>query len=121
MKLADYQAFTRTTAIYPADRALEYLALGLASEAGEVAGKVKKIFRDRAGEVAGVVKKWIRDGAAEDVLRDKLSAEMGDVCWYLAELCNAAGLDLAEVFAANRKKLEDRRDRGVIGGSGDLR
>lgn len=106
MKLADYQAFTRTTAIYPADRALEYLALGLASE---------------AGEVAGVVKKWIRDGAAEDVLRDKLSAEMGDVCWYLAELCNAAGLDLAEVFAANRKKLEDRRDRGVIGGSGDLR
>ncbi|MDD3445536.1 MAG: nucleoside triphosphate pyrophosphohydrolase family protein [Zavarzinia sp.] len=106
MKLADYQAFTRTTAIYPADRALEYLALGLASE---------------AGEVAGVVKKWIRDGAAEDVLRDKLSAEMGDVCWYLAELCNAAGLDLAEVFAANRTKLEDRRDRGVIGGSGDLR
>lgn len=46
MDLKTYQAFTRTTAIYPEDRTLEYLGLGLASEAGEVAGVVKKWIRD---------------------------------------------------------------------------
>ncbi|MCF4164716.1 nucleoside triphosphate pyrophosphohydrolase family protein [Zavarzinia compransoris] len=104
--LADYQAFARTTAVYPAERRLEYLGLGLASE---------------AGEVAGVVKKWIRDGTSEDELRARLAAEMGDVCWYLAELCSAAGLDLGDVFAANMRKLQDRMDRGVIKGGGDHR
>ncbi len=106
MDLKTYQAFTRTTAIYPEDRTLEYLALGLASE---------------AGEVAGVVKKWIRDQTPQDVLVDKLRAEMGDVCWYLAELCTAAGLDLGDVFAANMAKLQDRKARGVITGGGDNR
>lgn len=106
MTLDDYQAFTRTTAIFPADRALEYLGLGLASE---------------AGEVAGVIKKWIRDGTDDAALKAKLEAEMGDVCWYLSELCNATGLDLAAVFAANMRKLSDRQRRGVITGSGDDR
>lgn len=106
MTLEEYQAFTRTTAIFPADRALEYLGLGLASE---------------AGEVAGVIKKWIRDGTDDDTLKQKLEAEMGDVCWYLAELCNATGLDLEDVFAANMRKLSDRKARGVITGSGDHR
>ena len=46
MKLNDYQVFTRTTAIYPKDKADVYLALGLASESGEVAGKLKKHIRD---------------------------------------------------------------------------
>lgn len=106
MDLKEYQAFTPSTAIYPADRALEYLALGLASE---------------AGEVAGVVKKWIRDGAAPEVLSAKLAAEMGDVCWYLSQLCNATGLDLGQVFAANMEKLRDRQGRGALSGSGDHR
>ncbi|RJF88096.1 nucleotide pyrophosphohydrolase [Oleomonas cavernae] len=106
MNLREYQAFTPTTAVYPAERELEYLALGLASE---------------AGEVAGVVKKWIRDGAAPPVVADKIAAELGDVCWYLAQLCNATGLDLEAVFAANMKKLQDRKARGVIAGSGDNR
>ncbi len=106
MDLEEYQAFTPTTAVYPVDRALEYLGLGLASE---------------AGEVAGVVKKWIRDGATPEVLREKLAAELGDVCWYLAQLCNEVGLDLGEVFAANMAKLKDRQARGKIAGSGDYR
>lgn len=106
MDLETYQRFTPTTAVYPPERALEYLALGLASE---------------AGEVAGVVKKWLRDGTDAAALKAKLGPELGDVCWYLSQICNQVGLDLGEVFAENMRKLEDRRRRGVIQGSGDAR
>ena len=41
-----YQAEAKKTAIFPADKALEYLSLGLVGEAGEVANKVKKIIGD---------------------------------------------------------------------------
>ena len=41
-----YEQQAGETAIFPKDKALEYLALGLTSEAGEVAGKVKKLIRD---------------------------------------------------------------------------
>ena len=41
-----YQEGAKATAIYPKKDALAYLALGLVSEAGEVAGKVKKKIRD---------------------------------------------------------------------------
>ena len=44
-----YEARANNTAIFPKEKALEYLALGLTSEAGEVAGKVKKIIRDGKG------------------------------------------------------------------------
>ncbi len=47
MKLIDeYQIWSRSTAIYPENEALQYLALGLCSEAGEVAGKIKKFIHD---------------------------------------------------------------------------
>ena len=41
-----YENLAGQTAIFPEDKALEYLALGMTSEAGEVAGKVKKLIRD---------------------------------------------------------------------------
>lgn len=82
--------------------------LGLTNEAGEVAGKVKKIFRDRNGVVT-------------DADRQALTLELGDVLWYLAELCTQLGIDLADVAAANIRKLEDRTARGTLAGDGDDR
>ena len=99
----DYQDFAETTAIYPEDKALEYLALGLTSEAGEVAGKVKKLVRD--GEMS-----------VED-----LAKELGDVVWYVAQLCTELDLYFSEVMGLNVEKLSDRLVRGKIGGSGDNR
>lgn len=101
--LKKYQEFTRSTAIYPQSRSLEYLALGLTSEAGEVAGKVKK---------------YIRDGSIDN---SAVIAEISDVFWYLSELCNFYNISIEEVLQKNMDKLSSRKERGVLGGSGDNR
>ena len=98
-----YQDFTDTTAIYPPSKALEYLAMGLTSEAGEVAGKVKK---------------WVRDGYLD---HDELIAELGDVMWYVAQFASAMDVYLSEIAQDNVAKLKDRQERNKLGGSGDNR
>lgn len=103
MDLIEYQEWTRTTAIYPQDQADVYLGLGLASEAGEVAGKLKK---------------FIRDG---NINVESFISELGDVLWYLTRLCDEFGTNLHELAHSNYSKLEDRKNRNVIGGSGDTR
>lgn len=101
----DYQTWSNSTAIYPKDRALEYTALGLASEAGEVAGKIKKL---------------IRDGDTYEG-REAAIGELGDVLWYLARVSEELGVNLSEIALSNQAKLNSRKSRGVIGGSGDNR
>lgn len=103
MLLSNYTEFTRTTAIYPKEQALEYLGLGLVSEAGEVAGKLKKRIRDGAVDV------------------DALAAEIGDVYWYLSRLCDEIGIAPGTILRQNMEKLSSRKERGTIGGSGDVR
>jgi NTP pyrophosphatase (non-canonical NTP hydrolase) len=85
-----------------------YPVLGLTNEAGEVAGKVKKIIRDNDGVV-------LPEHVAE------IAAELGDVAWYLAECASALGVTLDEVFRSNLDKLASRAKRGKLKGSGDKR
>lgn len=87
---------------------LAHHALGLTSEAGEVAGKIKKVIRDKQG--------YLTAGEAKEIAK-----EMGDVLWYLAALCTALNVNMSEVAAANLEKLFSRKQRGVLGGSGDNR
>jgi NTP pyrophosphatase (non-canonical NTP hydrolase) len=109
MKFTDYQTKSRATAKYPAiGHAVIYPTLGLVNEAGEVAGKIKKIFRDKDGVI----------GAAE---REALKAELGDVLWYLAQTCTELEISLDEVAESNLAKLLDRQARGTIQGDGDNR
>ena len=103
-----YQLDSAQTAIYPRERALEYVALGLVGEAGEIANKVKKVIRDNGGEVT----------PEQSAL---IASEIGDVLWYMAALSRELGLDLGAIAQANIQKLNDRQLRGVIGGSGDNR
>ena len=42
----EYQRSACKTAIFPKELGVQYLALGLTGEAGEVANKVKKLIRD---------------------------------------------------------------------------
>lgn len=91
------------TAIYPKQQGLAYTALGLASEAGEYAGKIKK---------------GIRDGTFDD---KAAAAELGDVLWYVATAAHELGYELDEIAHGVVKKLRDRAARNVIQGSGDNR
>ena len=108
----DYQSAVAETAIYPESGtgsvlALAYVGLGL-GEAGEIQGKIKKIIRDDGGQVT-------------DATRIALAKELGDLLWYAARLASEISMPLETVAVMNLNKLADRRERGVLGGSGDER
>jgi len=109
----EYQEKAKTTAIFPANTALEYLSLGLVGEAGEVANKVKKIIRDN--KVAGTQQ--------ADYLHfsNDIASEIGDVLWYCAMLSDYFQVNLGQIMENNLDKLQSRKSRGVLGGSGDKR
>lgn len=109
MNFIDYQTQSRLTAKYPSiGHGVIYPTLGLSNEAGEVAGKIKKIFRDKEGVI----------GEAE---REALKSELGDVLWYLAQVCTELDISLDQVAQSNLAKLLDRQARGKIRGDGDNR
>ena len=104
-----YEMKASQTAIFPKNQALEYLALGLTSEAGEVAGKVKKLIRD--GE----------DMEGYELKKIAIASEIGDVLWYCAMMAKEVGVPLNEIMKENLKKLHGRKVRGTLHGSGDNR
>ncbi|GIV69516.1 nucleoside triphosphate pyrophosphohydrolase family protein [Caldilinea sp.] len=107
--LNEYQRASRHTwSLIHTDHPIVYPTLGLVNEAGEVAGKVKKLFRDKGGVIS-----------PED--REALKQELGDVLWYLAQIATELDLALEEVASANLTKLYDRLERGKIRGDGDTR
>lgn len=78
--------------------------LGLCGEAGEVAEKIKKVFRDK------------NKFSDEEILK-----ELGDVLFYVTALSNIFGGNLKKTMEMNMAKLNDREQRGVLKGSGDNR
>ena len=73
MKLSDFRKFTPTTAQYPVENSFFYLNYGLKSEAGEVLGKVAKLFRG--------------DKTYEG-MRPQIANELGDVCWFVSQIAH---------------------------------
>lgn len=108
MTMNDYQNVAHRTAIYPPETRVFYNALGLAGEAGEVANKIKKIYREKQGKLN-------QDDAREVAL------ELGDVLWYAAEMCGVCGHTMGEVAAMNLLKLNKRKAEMQLTGSGDHR
>jgi len=108
MTFDEFQELSSETAIYDPRWALMYPALGFAGEAGEVCNKVKKVFRDDGGHCTAEV-------------RDSLAKELGDCLWYLSALATDLDLKLDDIARGNRDKLDSRKERGVLGGSGDNR
>ncbi len=77
-------------------------------EAGEVAEKIKKLFRDHGGKLT-------KDYKLE------IAKELGDVMWYIAQLSTELNLKLSDIAKMNLEKLMSRKVRGKIHGSGDNR
>jgi NTP pyrophosphatase (non-canonical NTP hydrolase) len=112
LSFTDYQLATGETAIYPGAGtgtwpALAYVGLGL-GETGEVQGKLKKIVRDHGGITSKEAK-------------TEIGKELGDVLWYVARLADELGLSLEQIAQGNLDKLNSRKERGVLTGSGDNR
>lgn len=101
MDFDSYQQWTATTSIY---EDLDYPLLGLAEECGELLGKFAKWKRDET------------EFPEESVLK-----EAGDVLWMLARVLDDCGISLEEAALANMEKLESRKARNVLTGSGDNR
>ena len=77
------------------DLMLNWCALGLTGEAGEIAELVKKgILHQHGLNVAALVE------------------EIGDCCWYLAGLCTLLGHDFGEIMQFNVDKLKIRYPNG---------
>lgn len=108
-----YQLKTADTAVYPDAGegtiiAVNYAALGLGNEAGEVQGKVKKAWRDDDMQIT-------------DARREAILDECGDVLWYLARVADELGVSLKQIADRNLEKLFGRLERGTLQGSGDNR
>ncbi len=109
MTFREYQLKAKETADYPEKGTnFIYAALGLAGEAGEVADKIKKIWRDKNKQVS-----------ASD--REEVGKEMGDVLWYLSQLAEELGIDFDDVAQMNLDKVHSRLKRNALHGSGDNR
>ena len=111
MNLKEYQKESIKNIIYPRNtqiEAISYCGLGLAEEAGEVVGKIKKIIRDNNGMIT-----------TDRV--EAISLELGDVMWYVAALANELNLDLEDIAIKNVEKLNKRVEKGTLKGSGDNR
>lgn len=87
---------------------LVYPILGLVGEAGELANKLKKVARDG-------------QGMQTDEQTEAIVDELGDVLWYVGAVATETESNLGQIALSNLKKLFSRKERGVLGGSGDTR
>ena len=109
MNFETYQINARKTAIYPElGSNYVYPTLGLVGESGEVAEKVKKVIRDK-------------NGVFDQETLIGLKKELGDVLWYISNICSELNFSLDDIAEENLNKLKKRSMEGKIKGSGDNR
>ena len=124
LTLDEYQARTGDTAVYPGKGTalgLLYATLGIADEGGEAAGKIKKALRDDGLIETNLPDGYLHGGELKPDRALAFKKELGDVLWYIAAAAREAGFSLGDVATANLEKLADRKERGVLQGSGDNR
>ena len=99
MNLDEYQERAKRTDlnVISKENNIDYYALGLVSEAGEFAGRMKIIHRNK-------------DGILTDVDKAALGKDLGDILWYISALCNKLGYTLDDVAEMNLRKLYARME-----------
>ena len=97
MKLNEYQKICERTAKRDFETSNEEImtwGLGIAGEAGNIAGCIKKTFAHKKNQEQGI--------------RENL----GDMMWYAAMICNFFDWNMDEVLEENVRKLEQRYKEG---------
>ena len=97
MELNEYQKLAMVT-LNPALRKKDVLINGVMGLCGE------------SGEAIDIVKKHLAQGNELD--REGLIKELGDIAWYLAETAYSLDVPLEEVFRRNLDKLKSRYPEG---------
>lgn len=113
MTFEEYQKKAVTTLLTDHDFGVldaQFIAqvLGLVGESGEFADKVKKLIRDKNGQLNEADKK-------------ELLKELGDVLWYVGVIAHLLDSDMSDVAQTNLDKLQSRKERSILKGSGDNR
>ena len=123
-----YQHLATRSAIYPGQGTplgLNYAALKLNGEAGELAEHVGKAMRDDdLIHVGGSYSDATFAVKFNDLTPERRAAiikEAGDVLWYVSAIANELGLRMSDIATANLTKLADRTRRNMLQGSGDER
>ena len=111
MNFQEYQRDARKTAIYDGKDellGLFYVSFGLPGEAGEYAEKIKKFIRDD---------KCVMTKERKELI----IKELGDVLWYVANICSELKISMEDVAYTNLKKLNKRKEEDKLHGDGDNR
>ncbi|MDP2629938.1 MAG: nucleoside triphosphate pyrophosphohydrolase family protein [Candidatus Uhrbacteria bacterium] len=92
LNLDKYQELCKQTAKVPVDKTSELAnyGLGVAGEAGDLAGCIKKTLYHNNDQVLGT------------------RENIGDTMWYLAMICNFYGWNFEEILSENIEKLKKR-------------
>ncbi|MGH9352991.1 MAG: nucleoside triphosphate pyrophosphohydrolase family protein [Terriglobia bacterium] len=99
MKLREYQLEAQKTDQVPGTRKEDGRAgimvplLGLAGESGTLLTEYKK---------------WLREGESYQIFKERVSEELGDILWYIANIASKEGLDLEAIAKDNLKKTRSR-------------
>lgn len=105
----EYQTQALKTVCYDQSIGPYYTILGLCGETGEIADKLKKIYRD---------KDW-KNISKED--RQAILKEVGDVLWYVSKICDDFNVSFSEVAQLNLDKINKRKLTNTLHGEGDNR
>ena len=96
MDFKEYQALARRTQnkeLMPVERRLHALH-GMSAEVGEIHSIYQKFYQGHTVDY------------------DELIKEMGDLMWFMCELCDCIGIELEDVCRLNIEKLKKRYPEG---------
>ena len=108
MTFEEYSRDALATSICPENMDVIYPLIGLSGEAGEVAEKVKKVYRDN-------------NGIFTDEIKHQIVKELGDCLWYINKMVADLGYSLEDAANTNLYKIIKRRAENTIHGEGDNR
>jgi hypothetical protein len=99
--LTSYWEFTSTTVVYPPEKSLEYVTLGLISEIKEFANNFCALL---CGHQDGVLEV---EESVLDIERTKLLLELGDILYYVTRLCIHLGYRSVKSFLVNAQNYQE--------------